>query len=87
MLLSIQPDFIAALAATLFPYFSPDSDECVTTPEEEFKVSCTSKFQGSLCLALKVLRNLQKLLLIEKPGMRETDVESPIKKFKIVTKL
>ena len=38
MLLSIQPDFIAALAATLFPYFSPDSDECVTTPEEEFKV-------------------------------------------------
>ena len=38
MLLSSQPDFISALAATLFPYFTPDSDECVTTPEEEFKV-------------------------------------------------
>ncbi|XP_052816149.1 WD repeat and FYVE domain-containing protein 3-like isoform X4 [Mya arenaria] len=37
--LSIQPDFIAALAATLFPYFSPDADEIVTTPEEEFKVA------------------------------------------------
>jgi len=36
--LSVQPEFIAALAATLFPYFSPDSDGCVTTPEEEFKV-------------------------------------------------
>jgi hypothetical protein len=36
--LSTQPDFIAALSATLFPYFSPDSDECVTTPEDEFKV-------------------------------------------------
>ena len=38
MLLSSQPDFISSLAATLFPYFTPDSDECVTTPEEEFKV-------------------------------------------------
>lgn len=37
--LSVQPDFISALAATLFPYFSPDSP-CVTTPEEEFKVGC-----------------------------------------------
>ena len=36
--LSVQPDFIAALAATLFPFFSPDSEDCVTTPEEEFKV-------------------------------------------------
>ncbi|KAH3872283.1 hypothetical protein DPMN_035498 [Dreissena polymorpha] len=35
--LSVQPDFIAALAATLIPYFSPDSEDCVTTPEEEFK--------------------------------------------------
>lgn len=37
--LSVQPDFISALAATLFPYFSPDSEDCVTTPEEEFKVT------------------------------------------------
>ena len=36
--LSVQPDFISALAATLFPYYTTDSDECVTTPEEEFKV-------------------------------------------------
>ena len=36
--LSSQPDFISALSATLFPYFTPDSDDCVTTPEEEFKV-------------------------------------------------
>ncbi|KAL4240237.1 WD repeat and FYVE domain-containing protein 3 [Mactra antiquata] len=35
--LSTQADFITALAATLFPYFSPDSDDCVTTPEDEFK--------------------------------------------------
>ena len=36
--LTSQPDFISALAATLFPYFSPDAEELVTTPEEEFKV-------------------------------------------------
>ncbi|KAL3875787.1 hypothetical protein ACJMK2_033704 [Sinanodonta woodiana] len=37
VLLATQHDFIAALAATLFPYFTADSDGCVTTPNEEFK--------------------------------------------------